>query len=472
MLNVLAVAVFAWSQRGGIATRTSATLAFAWAAFVGGYHWLQPALVALWDGRLLLSWVVWGALAAWFALRFLLIAWGFRALERRGTGPSLALTVPWVMVEWLYPSLFPFYLGSPWVGQADFAAVVALGGPLLLSALLCVVGATIAEVAHALVDRRAVDRATLAVTAGLVGIALVGGMASNARVTRAMEGAPSIVVGVVQENIDVAGRPTARVLAHRRYLEASKQLESTHEDLDLVVWPETAYSVPMVARLPTSGAIVRDSLRSPLLFGGVIESPSEGRWNSALLVDADGKVRSSYHKHHLIPFAEFVPLAGLFSTLQLTAPSRSSFEQGPRSSGIRLGDHSIATPICYEAIRPDYVRRLVLDTDADFIVTLANDGWFGDSAAPHLHLMLARMRAIEHRRYVVRATNTGISAIVDPFGRVVDATSLLKRASLVGEVRALSTRTLYGALGNWPAVGALVWLLVWVWRRSGLFTRT
>lgn len=466
IVNLAAVAAFAYAQQGSRGARTIGAFAFGWAAFVGGYHWLQPTLVALWGGRTSLSWAVWGALAAWFSFRFVLIAWGFFALERRGAGLKVALTVPWLLVEWLYPSLFPFHLGSPWVDGVQLAALSAVGGPLLLTALLCVIGSTVAELVSTLIERRSVDRRSLTVAVAAVGLAVVTSGVSDARAKRAIERASTLVVGVVQENVDVVSDVSARALTHRRYLDASEALERDAKELDLIVWPETVYAVPMVDRLPTSGAVVRGALRHPLLFGGVVESASGDRWNSALLVDADGQVGSSYHKQHLIPFAEFVPWAGLLSRWDVAAPTQSRFHQGPASPAIVLGNYRIATPICYEAVRPDYVRRLMQETDANIMVTLANDGWFGDSAAPRIHLMLARMRAIEHRRYLVRATNTGISAIIDPFGRVIEATPLRERASLVGTVHPLEERTLYGMFGNWPGAIALAYTLLWLWRQA------
>jgi apolipoprotein N-acyltransferase len=125
-----------------------------------------------------------------------------------------------------------------------------------------------------------------------------------------------------------------------------------------------------------------------------------------------------------------------------------------------LGQWRIATPICYEAIRPEFVRRMVRRAQPNLIVTLANDAWFGDSQEPRLHLALARLRAVEHRRFLVRATNSGISAIVDPSGRIVAHTGVLTRENLRGTVRMLAGATVYTRFGDWPGMlAALVTLL-------------
>jgi len=137
-----------------------------------------------------------------------------------------------------------------------------------------------------------------------------------------------------------------------------------------------------------------------------------------------------------------------------------------RSSALALGDWRIATPICYETIRPDYVRRLVRSTGANLLVSLSNDGWFGDSPEPRIHLVLARFRAIEQRRYLVRATNTGMSAIVDPLGRLLERTEVFEAATIVHDVRMLEGSTLYGLLGAWPGYLSALTLLVLFVRRK------
>jgi apolipoprotein N-acyltransferase len=188
-----------------------------------------------------------------------------------------------------------------------------------------------------------------------------------------------------------------------------------------------------------------------------------------MLIDADGMIRSAYDKSFLIPFAEFVPFADRFAAWSRIAPTLSHFRAGVEPTALRLGQWRIATPICYETIRPAYVRKLVRRTHAHLLVSLTNDGWFGDSPEPRLHLALTRFRAIEHRRYLVRATNTGISAIVDPVGRVVAKTEIFQATSLTYPVRMLEGLTIYEELGDWPGyLAATVLILVFALRRHGV----
>ena len=471
----VAVFVVAIERSRDLGEALSAAMVFGWFGYVGGYHWLQPALAALWGDREALSWVVWLGLAFWFSLRFVVVAFAFRALRWRGCGLLVALSLPWITVEWLYPSLFPFYLANPLIDRVWLAQSVVVGGPLLLSAWSCVVSAMLAEILLWFLGGRPLSRATVGFALFFTVAALAFGARSVRTVEATLASSPTMVVGIVQGNVDVTGGRAARALAHKKYLAQSRVLER-EAPVDLLVWPETAYFAPLPNRLPFSAAIVRADVEAPLLFGGVVQSSSgpSRRFNSALLADPDGNVRSAYHKRYLIPFAEYIPFGERFEAWAKVVPTLSRFQRGTPTRGVRLGSSTIAVPICYEAIRPSYVRELVRRARPDLLVTLANDGWFDDSLAPWIHLRLARMRAIEHRRYLVRATNTGISAIVDPLGRVEAQTPLLQAASLRGEVHLLRESTPYAIAGDWPGyvgLGALAWLLgrrrpMWTGRRS------
>ncbi|MGB5812386.1 MAG: apolipoprotein N-acyltransferase, partial [Polyangiales bacterium] len=342
------------------------------------------------------------------------------------------------------------------------AQLAAFGGPLLMSGVVCVAGAWVAEVALRCTGTKGLSRnAMLSSWVWMTG-AMGFGAWSATDVDATISAAPAFSVGVVQANIDVASGRAARLLAHRRYLELSRQLES-EASLDLLVWPETAYFAPFPGAFPLSGAIVRGDLGAPLLFGGVVQSSNapDQRFNSALLVDADGMIRSAYHKRYLIPFAEYVPLSAWWPEWARPSSGVGRFAPGDPTDGIMLGSTVIAVPICYEAVRPGYVRGLVRRTRPSLLVTLANDGWFENSPEPSIHLRLSRLRAVEHRRYLVRATNTGISAIVDPLGRVVARTPLAEVATLTGEVRLLEGQTPYGIGGDWPGYASLLWMF-WV----------
>ena len=465
----LGVAALAWSldQSESYADAALLSAAFGWAGYVAGFFWLQPALGSFWGGQTALSWGVWLAWGAWVALRFVIIGAGWATLRARGLGVLLSLVLPWVTVEWIYPAVFPFYLANPLIGWTSMAQLAALGGPLLLSAWICCVSAVVAAIASSAARRAPFPRRELGVVLITSFAALVYGEVRTKALDSELADADGLTVGVVQANVDVMAKRTERALSHRRHLEQSASMLS-RADIDLVIWPETSYLYALPRAIPTSGTAVRAELRTPLLFGGIRKDDDGRRFNSALLIGPDGMIGSAYDKRFLIPFAEFVPLGDRLSWWNETAPTLSHFDAGGDPVALELGDWRIATPICYETIRAGYVRALVRATRAQLLVSLTNDGWFGDSPEPRIHLQLARLRAIEQGRYLVRATNTGISAIVDPLGRVVQNTKTFDAANLVGEVYMLSGTTLYAVAGDWPGyLSALAWALLLARRRRG-----
>ena len=190
-------------------------------------------------------------------------------------------------------------------------------------------------------------------------------------------------------------------------------------------------------------------------------------FNSALLIGADGVIQAGYDKNLPVPFAEKVPLAERFPSLAALFPHAQEFGAGSDTPPLRLGPWRISTPICSESAEPAFVRRMLARADPHLIVSLANDAWFGDSQEPWIHLAVARLRAAEHKRFLVHATNSGVSAVVDPFGRVVARAGLLTRENLIATVRLRDGQTVYARLGDWPGwLGLAITLLALNRRRD------
>jgi apolipoprotein N-acyltransferase len=164
----------------------------------------------------------------------------------------------------------------------------------------------------------------------------------------------------------------------------------------------------------------------------------------------EGKILGRYDKRYLLAFGEYLPFGETFPQLYGMSPNSGRFNRGASLEPLRWKDHRISAMICYEDILPDYVNKLVSAGDPDLLVNLTNDAWFGDSTEPWIHLALAKMRAVEHRRYLVRATNSGVSAIVDPVGRVVTQGGTFREEALLGEARFLRATTVYGIVQDTP----------------------
>lgn len=316
-------------------------------------------------------------------------------------------------------------------------------------------GATVLESWRFARRRRRAPAGTWATAALAAACAAGYGAQRMAAVEAEAAAAPSLRLGVVQANADVLAKRRDPELVVRVHAALSRALLEESE-VDLLVWPETVYSRGIAGPLPVSGELIRGPLEVPLLFGAASVRTVGGRrlkFNSAFLVGADGVIRTGYDKNLLVPFAESAPFAALAPLF----PHATKFGAGTETPPLELGPFRIATPICFEAVEPAFVRRMVAAGRPHLLVSLANDGWFGDSHEPHIHLAVARLRAVEHRRALVRATNSGISALVDPLGRVSSRTRLLAQDTLVASAPLLAgPPTPYGRLGDWPgAIAAL-----------------
>jgi apolipoprotein N-acyltransferase len=429
-------------------------LVFGAVAYAGGFVWLWPLVEVFLAGNRVVGAACWLAYGAWFALGFALYALVVRGIRARGRPIALAGVAPLVTLEWLQPQLFPVNAGGALVTVPSLVQAADLGGPLLLTVLVGLVNVAAFDTWTWLRGRRPRPSATWACVALVLVANGAYGRWRVATLDAADETAPALRVGLVQANLGLLEKRQQSLVTHARHLEQTRELLAGG-DVDLVVWPETAYVRGIRRPLPLSGALIREDVAVPLLFGGSSVFEEDGRQrtaNSAFLIDADGMIREAYDKNLLIPLAEYVPVPGLARWF----PHVQDFRASADTPALRMGSWRIAVPICYEVVRPDFVRRMVRDAQPNLLVTLANDAWFGDSQEPWIHLSLARLRAIEHRRWLVRATNSGISAIVDPTGRLVARTGVLTRENLRGTVHALDGTTLYARIGDWPGWIALV----------------
>jgi apolipoprotein N-acyltransferase len=430
-------------------------IVFGEVAHAGGHPWLLRLVDVFLGGERVLGAALWLGHSLWFAASYALYAALYARARARGWPVAAAGVLPLVAVEWLFPQLFPVHLGDAFVDRTHFVQIADLGGPLLVTALAALVSAALFEAVH---GRR---RGGLLVAA--VALAAAGGYGSFrlAALERAAAAAPPLRVGLVQANFGVLEKRRDPDAVHRRHVEETRELLAAGP-LDLVVWPETVYSRGIGGPFPVAGDLIRREGATPLLFGAASVRTEDGQrrvYNSALLVQADGTIREAYDKNLLVPIAEKLPFSG---ALERLFPHAQRFGAADETPALGLGDLRISTPICYEAAVPSFVRRMVRSARPDLIVMLANDAWFGDSHEPWIHLAVARMRAIEHHRFVVRATNSGISALVDPAGRILARTELLASENLRGEVRPLRSETLYLRLGDWPGWLASAGLLAWL----------
>lgn len=226
--------------------------------------------------------------------------------------------------------------------------------------------------------------------------------------------------------------------------------------VDLVIWPENAIGFVLPANQSLLARMAQDlPPQARLLVGSprVVEGAGAPFRNSAFLVDAGGSILDHYDKIRLTPYAEAAPF-GSSSSLGRRFVAADTYGPGEERTLFVLGDHRFAALICFEAIYPDLVRQFVAE-GAQLLVNLSNDDWFGDRAAIEQHLIAVLFRAVESRRFLLRDTNTGRTAILDPAGRVVAELPRDRADVLIGSARAVDELTIYTRYGDLFAVGCV-----------------
>jgi apolipoprotein N-acyltransferase len=224
----------------------------------------------------------------------------------------------------------------------------------------------------------------------------------------------------------------------------------------LVVWPEVPAPLYYDAdpRLQAYVADLARTARTYLLLGVVTHTPQNAPLNSAILISPDGRLLSRYDKVNLVPFGEYVPWP--FDFVKRITTEAGDFVPGTQVVVSPVGDHRIGTFICYESVFPNFVRRFVAG-GAEVLFNISNDGYFGRSAARQQHLEIVRMRAAENQRWILRSTNDGITATIDPAGRLRGSLPPYTEAASRTGFTYIQTRTFYTRYGDWfPVLCALV----------------
>jgi apolipoprotein N-acyltransferase len=437
---------------------------------VGGYHWLVEFLDVFSGYGLLPSTLFFLAFCIYLGFEYALYALAYWGLRRRGW-TTAAVAIPILLViEWLYPALFPTYLANSLHMLMVPTQIADIGGPLLITALIALVNLALYEIIRWLLGRRKAPKLIVATTATAVLLSAVYGLIRIRQVEQRMAEAPVLRVGIVQVNMGIFEKRAEAIEGHRRHLEQSRQLEGAGE-LDLIVWPESAYVASLPREAPFDGNRVRRGLRTPLLFGGVSTETIDGErrvYNSVFSMDANGIARATYDKTYLLMFGEYLPFGDTFPILYELSPNSGRFTPGNHVRPVSLGPWRISTPVCYEDILARFTRKMVREGKPHVLINLTNDAWFGDTQEPWIHLVLSKYRAIEHRRYLLRSTNSGISAIIDPLGRIVAQSGLLTRENLRADIQMMDEDTVYTALGDWPGWLSLIALGSMLTRRRGV----
>lgn len=448
--------------------------------FAGTLYWIADVMRTYGGLNQVVAILVTLALVAYLALFPGLFAVIVGWLAER-VGPRAALVAPgiWVATEfgrgWALGGFPWVLLGYSQVPVLPIAQLASVCGVYGLSALVSGVAGVLA---FGVIVRGRVLLASVGTVAVAIALTAAWGANRMADGTLTREGTP-LRVGLIQGNIpqDEKWSAARATEIFQTYLTMSR--EAAARGARFVIWPESATPF-YFEEDPAGGAEIRRlavETRTTLLFGSdqIDPGPPPRYYNAAFLIDPGGMLLATYRKVHLVPFGEFVPFKRLLFFVGPLVESASDFSAGDEIVMLPVEGHLASTAICYEIVYPSLIRQSVV-TGSELLTTITNDAWYGHSSAPLQHFDQAALRAIEQGRYLARAANTGISGIVDPYGRVLVRSNLFERTALVGDVRCLTGRTLYSRSGDLVAYVSIALTiavagLLWGARRRPSYAR-
>ncbi len=437
-----------------------------------GFYWLVYTIHVFGEFPYAVSVVVFLVYAALQGLQMAIFS---AVVKRFGFGPlSLLPALLWVTVEFWFPLLFPWYLANSQVSRTSFIQSADLVGPYGVSFLIMWFNAASYDAFIYWKLNRAVRWNALLWVVLCVFASVVYGTLRLKTVAAETAKAAKLSVAAIQANIGIDLKWNPAEIKHN--LETYHDLTKQTGGATLVIWPETAVEFWLpenLARVPTDvmpalnrGQFFIFGARS---FRGRPFGPDFKAFNSAFLSDGEGRILNHYHKQVLLAFGEYLPFAAILSKLP-GMPFADGFTPGDGPHTFDLpGAIRVAPLICYEDLMPAVARAFVKAGQANLLVNLTNDAWYGRTVAPWQHARLAQWRAIETRRTLVRVTNTGVTTVIDAEGEMIQSLPLFTAAVLKTKVALLDGKTLYVRFGDWFAWGATlisVAVILLLWKRT------
>jgi len=423
-------------------------------------HWLFS--LVYWVGGVVLAGVI-------LLVAYLAVYWGLFGLltsfarEKFGARVWFTGAAIWILLEYVESKLFTGF-GWALVGytQAYAPGVLqwaSVGGVFLVSAIVVLANTMI----YSVIVEGQRRQLRLAVAVLVFGLIPLGGV-----LMRAGQTGKTLRVAVIQGDFpqDVKWNPD--YLADSVFVHERLSSEAASDGAELIVWSESAIpaSLELNPRIKEDVERYADYRDVHLLLGAIRagQTPEQGHFNSAYLINADGEIVDWYDKMHLAPFGEYVPLRRVFPFIGRIMPVLSDLSPGKRRTVFNVRGVKFGTLICFETVFPDLVRAMARE-DTDFLITITNTAWFGRSAAAFQDLAICVFRAVENRMWLVRSANTGISCFIDPWGAVKSRVGsaeepVFVRGWSIEDVGAEKRFSMYRLVGNLFVLLCIVWLTV------------
>jgi apolipoprotein N-acyltransferase len=446
---------------------------------LGGFYWLVNMLKTFSGFPMALNLLFVLIICSYQALRLAFMGWLVGRAANRGWPVPLVFAGAFAASELVFPLLFPWYYAGTVHNVPVLMQTAELGGPILVGLVLVAVNMAIAEPLRARLAaareslpktsayrgalaseervRVPIDRRVIGAGVIVLLVAVLFGALRISMVKATVEKAEPLRVGYVQGNMGLMSKREQPGEGLRRHVRLTQELRD--KGVDFVVWSESSVTFAVPEDMGMKTSFYRDrfagKLGVPVIFGAVLfrADPDRERWfNTAISTDIKGDVIGRYDKEYLLAFGEYLPFGDAFPILYKWSPHSGRFSKGtvldPVDVDVKGVKHKVTVLICYEDILPGFTNRAVAAGDPELLVNITNDAWFGDTTEPWEHLALAKFRAIEHRRFLVRSTNSGVSAIIDPIGGVVSHTKTFTAEAQEGTVRWMRSHTVYEMVGD------------------------
>jgi apolipoprotein N-acyltransferase len=394
-------------------------------------------------------------LSAYLSIYTACFAMGVSFLKRKGIPLFVSAPLLWTVLEFSRSHLLT---GFPWgnlaYSQYLYTSIIQVSditGIYGVTFAIVLINAVLYDLLSEKRKTRRIVFETFFAAAVITAILLYGHIRMT-EIDDLSEKAPGLSVALIQGNIEQSVKWDPLYQSQTIDIYSSLSRDSIPTGNGLIVWPETAAPFYFQRPGPLQEAVV-DIARtsgSMILFGSPSYEEEKGTihyMNSAYLLGSDGTLGGRYDKVHLVPYGEYVPLRRFFPFIGKLVVGVGDFKVGKGFYPLTIAGRRLGVLICYEGIFPEAAREYKKEK-VGFLVNITNDAWFGRTSAPHQHLSMTVFRAIENRLFLVRAANTGISAIIDPKGAIVANTGLFERTILKGDIKMIDEKTCYAAYGD------------------------
>ncbi len=446
-------------------------------------YWLVGTLNRFGEIALLPSVAAVFLFCVYSSLQFGIFTWyisRFGLCRRKSVANALMISFAWVVTEFFFPVLFPYGIGVSQAYYPKLIQVVDTLGVNFLGFLMFFANVSVFYLADDLLRRKKPGLAAPAISIATIAIVLGYGSLRINEIENFLKTEPRVRIGMVQANFDYAEKNLDNEpIITQKHREMSQKLQ----EAELVIWPETSvqYWFPKEKssyRIEDHTEIAPTGHDAHFLIGGLSytqdlalledgwDEEDHKKYNTAFLVNSQSNILGHYSKTRLFLLGEYFPMINEeLKFLKRVFPMMGDLTPGEGLRVLEIPEKNmrIGPLICYEdivaGISSDYVKR-----GANLLVNLTNDAWFGRSIAPYQHLLLSIPRAVETRRYLVRSTNSGVSAIVSPTGKIEASTDIFTTENLEGEVVLIdSLETLYSRVGDifaWIALAVTILFVV------------